>query len=55
MLRRAIRCQCSIYTLKVALSAQVIRPRVSYNQNDETLRRNSLMYMSKAHLPIALT
>ena len=39
--------------VKGALCAQVIRLRVSYNQIDETLSRNSLMYMSKANLPIA--
>ena len=37
--------------LKGALCAEVIRSRVTYNQNDETLRRNSLMYMSKAIYP----
>jgi len=33
---------------KGALCAEVIRLRVSYNQNDETLSRNSLRYLSKA-------
>jgi len=28
--------------------------RVSYNQNDETLSRNSLRYLSKANLTIAV-
>jgi len=28
---------------------------VEYNQNDETISRNSLMYMSQANSPIALT
>ena len=32
----------------------MIRLRVSYNQNDETLSRNSLRYLSKANLPIAV-
>jgi len=41
-------------TLKGALCAQVIRLRVSYTQNDETLSRNSLRYLSKANLPIAV-
>jgi len=36
------------------LCAQVIRLRVSYNQNDEALSRNSLMYMSKADLTIVV-
>jgi len=39
--------------IKGALCAQVIWLRVSSNQNDETRSRNSLMYMSKASLPIA--
>ena len=38
--------------VKGALCAQVIRLRVSYNQNDETRSRNSLRYLSKANLPI---
>jgi len=38
---------------KGALCAEVIRLRVSYHQDDETLSRNSLMYKSKANLPIA--
>jgi len=36
--------------VKGALCALVKRLRVPYNQNDETLSRNSLMYMSKANL-----
>jgi len=40
--------------VKGALCAKVKRLRVSYNQNDETLSRNSLMYMSKANLTIAV-
>ena len=43
-----------ISRVKGALSAQVIRLRVFYNQNDETLSRNLLMYMRKANLPIAV-
>ena len=39
---------------KGALCAYLIRLRLSSNQNDETLSRNSLMYMSKANLLIAL-
>jgi len=39
---------------KGALCAQVKRLRVSYNQNDETLSRNSLRYLSKANLSIAV-
>ena len=42
------------YCIKGALCAQVIRLRVFYNQNDETLSRNSLIYMSKASLTIAV-
>jgi len=38
---------------KCALCAQAIRLRVSITQNDETLSRNSLRYLSKADLPIA--
>ena len=37
-----------------ALCVQVIRLRVSYNRNDETLSRNSLRYLSKANSPIAV-
>jgi len=37
-----------------AMCAEVIRLRVSYNRTDETLSRNSLMYMSKANLPRAV-
>jgi len=40
--------------VKGALYALVIRPRVSYNQTDETLSRNSLRYLSKANLTIAV-
>ena len=39
--------------LKDALCAQAKRLRVSYNQNDKTLSRNSLRYLSKANLTIA--
>jgi len=42
------------FNLKCALCAEVLRRRVSYNQNDETLSRNSLRYLSKANLPIAV-
>jgi len=42
------------YLIKGALCAEVKRPRVSYNQNDETLSRNSLRYLSKANLTIAV-
>jgi len=41
-------------TFKCALCAEVIRLRVSYNQNDKTLSRNSLRYLSKANLTIAV-
>ena len=34
---------------KVALCAEVIRLRVLYNENDETLSQNSLRYLSKAN------
>jgi len=40
--------------IKGALCAYVIRLRVSYNQNDETLSQNSLMYLSKVNLPIVV-
>jgi len=40
--------------LKGALCAYVKRLRVSYNQNDETRSRNSLRYLSKANLTIAV-
>jgi len=40
--------------VKGALHAYVKRLRVSSNQNDETRSRNSLMYMSKANLTIAV-
>jgi len=33
----------------------VIGRRVSYNSNDEALRRKSLRYFRNANLPIALT
>jgi len=48
------RANCVYAGVKGALCACVIRLRVSYSQNDETLSRNSLMYMSKANLPIAV-
>jgi len=41
-------------TFKGALCAWVKRLRVSYNRNDETLSRNSLRYLSKANLTIAV-
>ena len=41
--------------IESVLRAWVIRLRVSYTQNDETRRRNSLVYMSKANFRIALT
>jgi len=40
--------------VKGALCAEVIRLRVSYNQNGETLSRNSLCYLSKAYLLMAV-
>jgi len=40
--------------VKCALCVYVIRLRVSYNQTDETLSRNSLRYLSKASLPMAV-
>ena len=39
---------------KDALCVLLIGLRVSYNQNDETLSRNSLMYITKANLPTAV-
>jgi len=39
---------------KGALCAQVKRLRVSYYENEKTLRRNSLRYLSKANLTIAV-
>jgi len=42
------------FPVKGALCAEVKRLRVSYNQNDETLSRNSLRYLSKANLTIAV-
>jgi len=41
-------------SLKGALCTEVIRLRVSYDQNDETLSQNSLRYLSRASLPIAV-
>ena len=41
-------------TREGALCAEVIRLRVSYHPNDETLSRNSLMNMSNANFPIAV-
>jgi len=43
--------QCLI---KGALCAEVIRLRVSCTQKDEILSRNSLRYLSKTNLPIAV-
>jgi len=40
--------------VKGALCAEVKRLRVSYNQNDETLSRNSLRYLSKANSTITV-
>ena len=40
--------------IKGALCAYVIRLRVSYNQNEEIISQNSLRYLSKANLPIAV-
>jgi len=40
--------------VKGALCAKVKRLRVSYNQNDETLSRNSLRCLSEANLTIAV-
>jgi len=57
MMREGVGCMVSISTpfwSKGALCAEVIRLRVSCNQNDETRGQNSLMHMSKAHLPIAV-
>jgi len=45
----------TVLELQGALCAEVIRLRVSCIQSDNTLSRNSLVYMSKAKLPIALT
>jgi len=39
--------------LKVACAPKWFDSRVSWNQNDEALRRNSLMDKSKENLPIA--
>jgi len=39
--------------VKCALCALVIRLRVAYTQNDETLGRNSLRHLGKATLPIS--
>jgi len=41
-------------TFKGALCAYVIRLWVSYNQNDETLSRNSLRYLNKTSSTIAV-
>jgi len=40
--------------LKVPYASKVIQLRVSYTQNNETLRQNSLMYTRKANRPIAV-
>ena len=40
--------------IKGALCAYVIRLRVSNIQNDETLSRNSLRYLSKANLSMVV-
>jgi len=48
------RMRSSSTRIKGALCAYVIQLRVSYNQNDETLSRNSLRYLSKASLTIAV-
>jgi len=37
-----------LWFIQGALCAEVIRPRVSSNQNDETLSRNLLRYLSKS-------
>jgi len=37
-------------SFKGALCVESIRLRISYNQNDETLSRNSLRYLSNANL-----
>ena len=50
----AIRVLACGRSIKGALGAQAIRLRISYNQNDETLSRNSLRYLSKVNLPIAV-
>jgi len=44
----------TLVRVKGAVCAQVKRLRVSYNRNDETLSRNSLRYLSKANLTIAV-
>jgi len=44
----------TIFCLKVPCASNGFDSRVSSNQNDETPSRNSLMYMSKANLPIAV-
>jgi len=46
---------CGGCRVEGALCAYVIRLRVFYTQNDETLSRTSLTYMSNANLPIAVT
>jgi len=52
--RSSKRSRGSAVRLRGALCAEVIQLRVSSNQNDETLSRNSLRYLSKANLPIAV-
>jgi len=42
-------------SLKVPCAPKWFDSRVSNNQNDETLSQNSLRYLSKVKLPIALT
>jgi len=51
---RLLVVQCADW-LKVPGAPMRVDLRGSYAQNDETRRRNSLMYMSKVNLPIALT
>jgi len=41
--------------LKGAMCVQVLPRRVSYAQNDKTLSRDSLRYLSEASLPVQLT
>jgi len=47
-------CEHAGVRVNGALCARVIRLRVSSNQNDETLSRNSLRYLSKANSLIAV-
>jgi len=70
MSRRASLCKCGVnlrvgntgggggeytfFSVKGALCAEVIRLRVSYNKNDESRSQNSLRYLSKANLLIAV-